>query len=65
MCDDFLEKNGIQHQLSTRYTPQQNKVAKRKNKKILDMNDEVYVEVEKYAKIFLNRGSFLCNLFIK
>ena len=28
VCDDFLEKNGIQHQLTTKYIPQQNVVTK-------------------------------------
>lgn len=31
VCDDFLQKNGIKHQLTARYTPQQNGVAERKN----------------------------------
>ncbi|KAI5331650.1 hypothetical protein L3X38_021776 [Prunus dulcis] len=37
VCDEFLEKNGIKHQLTARYTPQQNDVAKRKNRTIMDM----------------------------
>lgn len=36
-CDDFLKKHGIQHQMTARYTPQQNGVAERKNRTVLDM----------------------------
>ena len=34
---NFFEQHGIQHQLTTRYTPQQNGVAERKNRTIMDM----------------------------
>jgi len=37
VCDDFLEQHGIRHQLTARYTPQQNGVAERKNRTIMDM----------------------------
>jgi len=33
----FFEKHGIQHQLTTKYTPQHNGVTERKNKTIMDM----------------------------
>jgi len=36
-CADFFDHHGIQHQMTTRYTPQQNGVAERKNKTIMDM----------------------------
>nr|KYP46330.1 Retrovirus-related Pol polyprotein from transposon TNT 1-94 [Cajanus cajan] len=36
-CEDFFDHHGIQHQMTTRYTPQQNGVAKRKNRTIMDM----------------------------
>ncbi|CAK9827482.1 Retrovirus-related Pol polyprotein from transposon TNT 1-94 [Anthophora retusa] len=35
--EDFLKKEGIQHQLSVEYTPQQNGVAERQNRTLLDM----------------------------
>lgn len=35
--DDFLEKHGIEHQLTARYTPQQNGVAERKNRTVMDI----------------------------
>ena len=36
VCDDYLKKYGIKHQLTARYT-QQNGVAERKNRTIMDM----------------------------
>ena len=35
--EDFYEKCGIQHAVTTLYTPQQNGLAKRRNKIVLDM----------------------------
>lgn len=37
VCDDFLKRHSILHKLTIRYTPQQNKVAKRKNRNLIDM----------------------------
>lgn len=37
VCDDFLKKDGIEHQMTARYTPQQNGVAERKNRTVMDM----------------------------
>ena len=36
-CITFLDQHGIQHQLATRYMLQQNGVAERKNRTIMDM----------------------------
>ena len=36
-CTNFFEQPGIQNQLTTKYTPQQNGVVERKNKTIMDM----------------------------
>jgi transposase InsO family protein len=33
----FLEKEGIEHEFSSHYTPQQNDVVERKNRTLLDM----------------------------
>jgi transposase InsO family protein len=35
--EDFLEDEGIKHELSSPYTPQQNGVVERKNRTLLDM----------------------------
>ncbi|XP_039019699.1 uncharacterized protein LOC120151251 [Hibiscus syriacus] len=37
LFEEFCKEHGIIHQLTTRYTPQQNGVAERKNRTILDM----------------------------
>ena len=37
VCDDFLRNHGIKHQLIAIYTSQQNGMAERKNKSIMDM----------------------------
>ncbi|XP_071933941.1 uncharacterized protein [Coffea arabica] len=37
VCDDYLVKNSIKHQLTVRYTPQQNGVTERKNRIVMDM----------------------------
>jgi transposase InsO family protein len=35
--EEFLEEEGIKHELSSPYTPQQNGVVERKNRTLLDM----------------------------
>jgi transposase InsO family protein len=35
--EGFLEKEGIKHEFSSPYTPQQNGVVERKNRTLLDM----------------------------
>jgi transposase InsO family protein len=35
--EDFLDKEGIKHEFSSPYTPQQNGVAKRKNRTLIEM----------------------------
>ena len=37
VCDNFLVDHGIKHQMTARYTPQQNGVAERKNRTVMDM----------------------------
>src|ERR1044072_2337374 len=37
VCDDFLRKQGVKHQMTARYTPQQNGVAERKNRTVMNM----------------------------
>ncbi|KAL4343519.1 hypothetical protein AHAS_Ahas11G0086500 [Arachis hypogaea] len=36
-CSDYFKQHRIQHQLTTRYTPQQNGISERKNRTIMDM----------------------------
>jgi transposase InsO family protein len=35
--EDFLDEEGIKHEFSTPYTPQQNRVAERKNRTLIEM----------------------------
>ena len=35
--ETFLKENGIRHQLTARYTPQQNSIAERKNRTIMEL----------------------------
>jgi transposase InsO family protein len=41
---DFCRENGIRHQLTAAYTPQQNGIAERKNRTILDMTRSMLKE---------------------
>jgi transposase InsO family protein len=41
----FLEEEGIKHEFSSPYTPQQNDVAERKNRSLMDMASTMF---EKY-----------------
>ncbi|KAI3708032.1 hypothetical protein L2E82_37034 [Cichorium intybus] len=64
---DFLIENGIHHQVTTRYTPQQNGVAERKNRSIIEMarsmlkaknlDDSYWGEAVACACYLLNRTS--------
>jgi transposase InsO family protein len=35
--DNFLDEEGIKHEFSTTYTPQQNRVIERKNRTLIEM----------------------------
>jgi transposase InsO family protein len=35
--DNFLDEEGIKHEFSTTYTPQQNRVTERKNRTLIEM----------------------------
>lgn len=63
--EDYLSLNGIQHQLSVRYSPQQNGVAERMNRTIMEtvrcmlhdanMTDEFWGEAVSTAVYLINR----------
>ncbi|GMJ05590.1 hypothetical protein HRI_004228200 [Hibiscus trionum] len=65
LFEDFCKEHGIIHQLTVRYTPQQNGVAERKNRTILDMARSMikgkhlprnfWAEVVRCAVYLLNR----------
>jgi hypothetical protein len=44
MFDQFCEENGVHHQLTVPYTPQQNGVAERKNRSVMEMARCMLVE---------------------
>ena len=62
----FCKTNGIKRKLTTRYTPHQNGIAKRKHRTIMEMErimmkskhipNEYWVEVVAYAIYILNRS---------
>ena len=71
VCDDYLVESGIKHQLTARYTPQQNGVAERKNRTVMDMvrsmmhskgiPKSLWAEAVSCAIYVLNRCSTRCN----
>jgi transposase InsO family protein len=52
--NDFLSNEGIRHQYSTPYTPQQNGVAEQKNRTLMDMERTMLAEFKSPYK-FLGR----------
>ncbi|KAL4383277.1 hypothetical protein GQ457_15G009090 [Hibiscus cannabinus] len=57
LFEDFCKEHGIIHQLTVRYTPQQNGVAERKNRTILDMARSM-VKESLYAETSILKLSF-------
>lgn len=60
---NFLRKEGIQHQLTVTYTPQQNGVAERKNRSLTEMAKCMLLD--KFRQSFLGRSNLNCNVFAK
>lgn len=70
VCDDFLRKQGVKHQMTARYTPQQNGGAERKNRTIMNMVRSMlhckklpksfWAEVVAYDVYLLNRCPVKC-----
>ena len=44
LVEEFLDKEGIKHEFSTPYTPQQNGVVERRNRTLIDMARTMLVE---------------------
>ncbi|KAL0456200.1 UNVERIFIED_CONTAM: Retrovirus-related Pol polyprotein from transposon TNT 1-94 [Sesamum latifolium] len=56
----FCKEEGIDHQTTVSYNPQQNGVSERKNRTIMEMARSVAGKA--LAKSFLGRSSLHCNL---
>ncbi|KAL0332223.1 UNVERIFIED_CONTAM: Retrovirus-related Pol polyprotein from transposon TNT 1-94 [Sesamum calycinum] len=58
--DKFCEEEGIEHQTTVSYNPQQNGVSERKNRTVMD--GKIDAAGETLAKSFLGRSSLHCSL---
>ncbi|KAL0403671.1 UNVERIFIED_CONTAM: Retrovirus-related Pol polyprotein from transposon TNT 1-94 [Sesamum radiatum] len=58
--DKFCEEEGIDHQTTVSYNPQQNGVSERKNRTIMEMARSMLQEA--FTKSFLGRSSLHCSL---
>jgi hypothetical protein len=59
--NDFLSDEGIHHQYSTPYTPQQNGVAERKNRTLMDMARTMLVEFKSPYKFWAEAIITACH----
>ncbi|KAL0425546.1 UNVERIFIED_CONTAM: Retrovirus-related Pol polyprotein from transposon TNT 1-94 [Sesamum radiatum] len=59
--DKFCEEEGIEHQTTVSYNPQQNGVSERKNRTVMEMARSMLQE-KTLAKSFLGRSSLHCSL---
>ncbi|KAK1614560.1 hypothetical protein QYE76_020077 [Lolium multiflorum] len=59
--NDFLSEEGIRHQYSVAYTPQQNGVAERKNRTLLDMARSMMAEYKSRYNFWAEAISTACH----
>jgi hypothetical protein len=59
--NDFLSEEGIQHQYSAAYTPQQNGVAERKNRTLIDMARSMLAEFHSPYNFWAEAISTACH----
>jgi transposase InsO family protein len=62
--EEYLEKEGIKHEFSAPYTPQQNDVAERKNMTLIDMARTMlgdYKTIERFLSKALNTACHAIN----
>jgi hypothetical protein len=59
--NDFLSEEGIQHQYSVAYTPQQNGVAERKNRTLMDMARSMLAEFKSPYNFWAKNISTACH----
>jgi transposase InsO family protein len=59
--EEYLEKEGIKHELSTPYTPQQNGVVERKNKTLIDMAMTMFGEYKTSDRFWAKAMNIACH----
>ncbi|KAK1618264.1 hypothetical protein QYE76_023781 [Lolium multiflorum] len=59
--NDFLSDEGIRHQYSAAYTPQQNGVAERKNRTLMDMARSMMAEYKSRYNLWAEAISIACH----
>ena len=59
--NEFLSEEGICHQYSAAYTPQQNGVAERKNRTLMDMARSMMAEFQSSQKFWAEAISTACH----
>ena len=61
--NEFLSEEGIRHQYSAAYTPQQNGVAERKNRTLMDMARSMLAEFKSPYNFWAEAISTACHSF--
>jgi transposase InsO family protein len=59
--DDYLDEEGIKHEFSAPYTPQQNGVAKRKNRTLIEMTRTMLDEYKTSDRFYVEAVNMTCN----
>jgi transposase InsO family protein len=58
--EEYLEEEGIKHEFSTPYTPQQNGVVERKNKMLIDMERTMLGEYKTLERFWSEVVNIAC-----
>jgi transposase InsO family protein len=59
--EDFLDEEGIKHEFSAPYTPQQNRVAERKNRTLIEMARSTLDEYKTSDRFWLEAVNTTCH----
>jgi transposase InsO family protein len=59
--EEFLEEEGIKHEFSAPYTPQQNGVVERKNRTLIDMVRTMFVEFKTSERFWSEAVNTACH----
>jgi transposase InsO family protein len=60
--EEFLEEEGIKHEFSAPYTPQQNGVVERKNMTLINMVRTMFVEFKTPERFWLEAVNTACHV---